>query len=70
MADEDRLDIETFRKGKAEFDKAHRKGMDALRRRDYAALAEAIKIERDIVQEQQDALKRRVALTGPGKPRF
>jgi hypothetical protein len=58
MADQDRLDIETFRKGKAAFDEAHRKGMDALRRHDYVELGEAIKIERDIVEEQQDALKK------------
>lgn len=57
MANQNRHNLEAFRKGKAEFDAAHRKGMDALRRRDYAQLAEAIKTERDIVQEQQDALK-------------
>lgn len=58
MADQDRLNIEMFRKGKAEFDAAHRKGMEALKRRDYAELAAAIKTERDIVEDQQAALKR------------
>ena len=57
MESKSELDIATFRKGKAEFDEAHRKGMDALRRHDYAELTEAINTERSIVETQQRALQ-------------
>jgi hypothetical protein len=56
MTSEKRLDIDAFRAGKAEFDAAHRKGMDALKRRDFAGLEDAIKTERDIIDDQHAAL--------------
>jgi len=42
----------TWRRLKQEFDAAHRRGMNALRNRDYARVEEAIAKERDILEEQ------------------
>ena len=62
MAPSNGLDIALFRKGKAEFDAAHRRGMDALRRHDYEGLTEAINTERSIVETQQRALKQALGI--------
>lgn len=52
---------ERTRANKARFDAAHRKGMDALRRHDYATLGEA-------VAEESAAIDDQVAGGAPSKP--
>ena len=50
--------IAEFRDLKARFDAAHREGMEALTRGDYARFGDAIRRERQILDEQAALLAR------------
>ena len=56
-------DVATIRALKARFDEAHRLGMQALARKDYTALDEAIRREMEIIERQAELIaEQRVAL--------
>jgi hypothetical protein len=44
---------------KAEFDAAHKDGVDALKRRDYSAVREVIQRERKVINAVSEAVKRK-----------
>ena len=52
------------RRLKQEFDAAHRQGMDALKKGDYAKLGKAIETERVVVKEQA-AIAEKASLMRP-----
>jgi len=63
--------LERLRELKAQFDAAHRQGMDALRTGNYPALDAAIRAEKAILDEQSTLLKEQQAeITERLKRRF